>query len=136
MKQQVILTLILKDRKSNQQWKTPNHHKEKRLDDFHREVKEQIMRDIDKKIRRKMGDNCNIGIEDGKIIIISQKFDKSTGLRVGREYKTALEAERYFDKLPSIVLNSILKFIKIEYELIIYISKISNDRILTIYIEF
>jgi hypothetical protein len=104
----MVLHLILKDDKTNDVWKTPEHNDNYKKDDFHDKVKRVIIADLPKKLKDLFGRNCNIEIREGEIYIVSQIFDSKTGNRSNKRIRTELKAENYFEKVAKFILLTIL----------------------------
>ena len=96
-----VIQFTLIDKTTGRVWKTPNHNKNKTLDDYHGPsgIKDIIMKDLDEKIKKKLGRNCDVNIDEGKIVIVSQTYDKETGKKSKIEHQTDLDADYYFEML-------------------------------------
>ena len=124
----VICKLILTDSLTREKWETINHDNDKRNDDFHRKVKPQIMQEIDKRLKKKFGHNCNIKIENGEIVIVSQKFDEKTGRRPNNKITTNIKAERSFVKVVSYLLAIFRNILPEDFDIIIELRGESERR--------
>ena len=103
-----MLKLLIRDDKTQDVWITPNHNADKRFDDFHREVKPDIIGNVPKQLKNQFGDNFDIEISNGEIYLVSQTFDIETGKRRKIKKGTKLNADDYFEKVP---LNTLLAII-------------------------
>jgi hypothetical protein len=108
-----------------------DHDDDKRKDDYHREVKQRII-DLEPKLRKELGGNCDIEIADGMVIIISQRFDSQTGKRSKKEKNTKLLADQYFDKVISFMLMSIGKIIVGKFRIVVDVDRDSGRRVIVI----
>ncbi|MGE0772484.1 MAG: hypothetical protein AB7K37_12280 [Cyclobacteriaceae bacterium] len=135
----MVCRLILRDRISKAKWKTRNHSDDKKKDDYHREVKGQIISDLGPKIRKQFGDNCDIQLADGEIIVVSQKYDKQTGKKIKREKNTKISADKYFDKVVAFLLTTIRKRIQGDFTIAIHVERKEQEKVLilvVIYLEY
>lgn len=104
----LVIHLIVIDNNTGQVWKTPNHNDNSKKDDYHRDIKPIIIRDLPKKLKNLFGENCNIEIRNDEIYILSRIFDDKTGKRVKKRIRTDLKAENYFDKIAKYMLFTII----------------------------
>lgn len=125
-----ILHLILRYESTGKVWKTPNHSEGKE-DDFHREVKEIILQEIDGKLKRKLGNNCDIIIRDDRLVIRSTRFSKKTGKREQKEAYTELKPEYYLDEVLQIITLPLIENAVIDS---IRIKKLKTEPIIRVYV--
>jgi hypothetical protein len=123
-----------RDRVTTATWVTKGHNDDKRKDDYHREVKKQIIADLEPKLRKQFGDNCDIEIDNGEIIIISQRYDEQTGKKSKKEKNTRLPADRYFDKVISFILTTIEKITFDKLTILVEVDRDKEKRIVVIII--
>ena len=109
-----MIQLIIRDKKSRQTWKTPKHSNDKRKDDYHSEVKKDILKGISKDIIKQIGRNGDVEIIDGKIWIRSTKYDK-TGKRVKKSVETGISAEEFFVLTLTTILRVLFSYPKVSY---------------------
>lgn len=131
----IVCHFMTQDKVTKATWRTKNHNDDKRKDDYHREVKKKIIADLEPKLRKQFGDNCDIAIADGEIIIISQRYDEQTGKKSKKERNTRLSADRYFDKVISFMLKSIRKIIVDRFTIVVDIDKDGEKRIIVVVIR-
>lgn len=108
---QLHIHIILVDSKNKSKWETPAHHENSKKDDFHRIVKPRILKDISRKLKDKLGNNCDIEINDGLIIVISQKISNDTGKKIKERAKTNLAADKYFNRISYNVITTSIEII-------------------------
>lgn len=100
---EIIISLRLKDLADKSTWETPNHNDKKKKDDYHGEhgVKQDILYDLDEKIKQQFGKNPDVEIMDGKIVVVSQRVNIETGVKSKKQKVTELDAEDYFNKITT-----------------------------------
>jgi len=121
------IQIVIIDSKNNSKWKSPKHSENRKADDFHREVKPIIIKDICRKLIEIYGTNCDIEIHDGLIVLVSKKNTKSSKKRK----ITNLPAENYFDKIKYKTIISVLNiFQSIQVDILkIQIKTIPNKQV-------
>ncbi len=120
----ITINFELRDSITDMIWRTPNHNRDKRKDDFHtpQGVKAQIMNDLSPKIKKRFGHNPDIGISDGKIVIKIKILHP--GKKTKDTYTTDLYAEWYFDKVMRYILGYMNR--NIDYSYIIRLEIMGN----------
>lgn len=117
-----ILRLILHDHITGDEWRTPEHNDNKKKDDYHDEVKQELKKLLSNKIRAVFGTNGDFEIEDGKIIYVSQRYSEKTGGQVKKTFRLDIPAEDYFDQVSYMLLFTAYDFaMKYKVRLIIEI---------------
>ncbi len=96
-----MLKLLLRDTATQDVWITPNHNEDKRLDDFHREIKQDILKDVSKKLKSQYGENFDVEISNEEIYMVSQEFDRNNGTRKKTRRKADLLAKNYFERFSN-----------------------------------
>jgi len=109
---QHIIRLIVKDRTTKDNYKTPDHNDNKKKDDYHRELKEELKKQLNKKIKDIYGHNGDFEVDNGEIIYVSQKVDEDTGQKRERVYRTGLPTDGYFERIEFIILWTTYLFSK------------------------
>jgi hypothetical protein len=107
-----IINLIIKDKITKVVYKTPEHKDDRKRDDYHSKIKEDLIQQLPKKIINVFGHNGNFQIENGKIIYVCQKFDEQLGRRKQNAHRTELLAEDYFVKVGFLIVRFINRYTK------------------------
>lgn len=124
-----IIKLIINDKKTGKSYKTENHNNNPKKDDFHRDVKKYIIGCLKKSIIEKYGKNGNIEVYDGRIIYISQKFNKDTGKRLKTSIDTHMDVEEFFQEITMFIVRYSYEIsLEIDINLTIKFMKNSNRK--------
>ena len=107
-----IIRLIVKDRATKDTYKTPEHNDNKKKDDYHRELKEELKKQLSKKIKDIYGHNGDFEVDNGEIIYVSQKVDEETGQKREKVYRTRLPTDGYFEKVEFFILWTTYQYSK------------------------
>lgn len=107
-----IIRLIVKDRATKDTYKTPEHNDNKKKDDYHRELKEELKKQLCKKIKDIYGHNGDFEVDNGEIIYVSQKVDEETGQKREKVYRTRLPTDGYFEKVEFFILWTTYQYSK------------------------
>ena len=105
---EITIQLRLIDSKTKKVWETENHNKDKKKDDYHREIKPAILADLSPSLKKIFGENCDVAIRDGAIYIVPQEVNGETGKKSKVGIKTDLKAEDYFNNVSKLIIKDLI----------------------------
>ena len=107
-----IIRLIVIDRTTKDTYKTPDHNDIKKQDDYHRELKDELKKELSRKIKEIYGGNGDFEVDNGEIIYVSQKIDNETGRKSEKVHRTGLPTDGYFEKVEFLIMLMTYQFCK------------------------
>jgi len=128
-----FLELKLRDQVTSEVWITPAHSDDSRKDDFHGQVKPQILQDLSPSLKKRYGRNCDIDIANGRIVIRSKVLDESTGRPKRIPVITELHADDYFIVVAKYMVGLLIRIYP-NYEIRI-VPKMTNNRLKIVHVH-